>query len=163
LITQSPLECPTHAFKRLVIMVIKTQCITLTEDNFQAQVLEIRVPVLVDCWASWCSSFQWINPLFEKLEIAFAGQIVIGRLNVATSDKLAAQYGIRAVPTLLLFQDGYLLERMIGSISEQDLTRKLDAMLAAQTLGSRSEQACARELNTIFPVRNSSRSRIACL
>jgi len=161
--TRSPLAFPIYTFKRLVIMVIKTQCITLTEDNFQAQVLEIRVPVLVDCWASWCSSFQWINPIFEKLDIAFAGQIVIGRLNVATSEKLAARYGIRAVPTLLLFQDGCLLERMIGSVSEQDLTRKLDAMLSPKMIGSRSEQAFAKKLDTILPVRNSSRSRIACL
>jgi thioredoxin 1 len=60
-------------------MLTKTQCLVLTEDNFQANVLAGQTPILVDCWASWCSSFQQINPVLEELAIAFAGQIQIGR------------------------------------------------------------------------------------
>ncbi len=118
-------------------MLLRTQRIVLAEDTFPFEVLEAEVPVLVDCWASWCGSFQWIDPVFNELAIAFNGQIKIGQLDVSTSEKLALRYHIRAVPTLLLFKDGRLLERWIGSVSQQVLTRKLNDLL----LGSNSNRS----------------------
>jgi thioredoxin 1 len=109
-------------------MLPTTHCIRFTDDNFQTQVLESQVPVLVDCWASWCSSFQQINLVFEQLAIAFSGQIKIGRLNVATSEKLADYYGIRAVPMLLIFKEGQIVERIIGSVSQKEISRKIIAL-----------------------------------
>lgn len=109
-------------------MSIDTQCIVLTDDNFRFQVLESKALVLVDCWASWCDFFLPVNPIFNELAIEFGELIKVGRLNVAMFEKLAAHYDIRAVPTLLLFQDGQVLERIIGSVSKQNLARRLSTL-----------------------------------
>jgi thioredoxin 1 len=123
-------------------MLLKTLCITLTEANFQAEVLDSRIPVLVDCWASWCRSLQQVNPMFDELAIELTGQVKVGRLNIAAAENLAAHYGIRAVPTLLLFKDGQMLERVVGSADKQSLTR---------------------QIRTLQPGTDANRSRIACL
>ncbi|MBC7971824.1 MAG: thioredoxin [Verrucomicrobia bacterium] len=96
----------------------------------------------VDCWASWCGSFQQINLVIEDAAIEFAGQIKVGRLNIVKAEVLAARYGIRAVLTLLLFSNGQVLEQVIGGVSSLALTNKLNALLL---------------------VSNSSKSRIGCL
>lgn len=111
-------------------MLVNTPYITLTDDNFQSEVLESETLVLVDCWASWCSSSPQTNPVIEALAIAFAGQIKIGRLNVATSEEMRIRYNIRAVPTLLVLKEGQLLERVFGSPSQQNLASRLSAFLA---------------------------------
>ncbi|XGV96400.1 MAG: thioredoxin family protein [Leptolyngbya sp. BL-A-14] len=116
-------------------------CITLTNHNFKAEVLHAQTPVLVDCWASWCGSFHQINPIYNELALEFSGQITIGRLDIATAEPLATQYGIRAVPTLLLFHNGQVLERLIGSVSKPKLTCKLKALLSASHV-CRSLIAC---------------------
>jgi len=123
-------------------MLLTAQCITLSEQNFRSEVLAAQTPVLINCWASWCGSFQPMDSVYDELAIAFAGQLKVARLDVATADKLAVHYGIRAVPTLLLFHRGQVLERLIGSVNRQDLAGRLSLFLAGQ---------------------HSSRSRIACL
>jgi thioredoxin 1 len=123
-------------------MLMNTPYITLMEDNFQSEVLEAKTLVLVDCWASWCGSFHQINPILHQLAMEFAGHIQVGRLDVAVAEKLATHYGIRAVPTLLLFQDGQVRERLIGCVSKP---------------------AFASKLNALLPSFYTSRSRIACL
>jgi thioredoxin 1 len=122
-------------------MLVNTACIALTEDNFQSEVLAAKMPVLVVCWASWCAASELVNPIFDELGIEFIGQIKVGKLNVAMADGLAAQYRIRAVPTLLLFSDGQMLKRIIGSIDRPSLTGKLSALLPAHYL-HRSRMAC---------------------
>ena len=121
-------------------MSIHTQCIRLQPDNFQAEVLEAKMPVLVDCWASWCSSFQRVNPVLSELAIEFAGQIKISRLDIAQVDQLAAYYGIRAIPTLLLFQDGQVMERVVGSVSSTELANRLRTIIVGNS--HRSQIAC---------------------
>jgi thioredoxin 1 len=127
--------------RKVKAMLVTTRCIGLTDDNFTFEVLETPTPVLVDCWASWCGSCQPMNPIFEELAIEFGEQIMVGRLNVATSKRLTALYSIRAVPTLLLFQNGQVIERVIGSPAKQYLTNKLNALLASSH-SSRSRMAC---------------------
>lgn len=122
-------------------MLVHTQYIALTEENFYAEVLNAKTLVLVDCWASWCGSFHQINPAYNELAIAFPGQVKIARLNLATAKKLAALYGIRVVPTLLLFQKGQLIERIIGSLEPQALMNQVNSLLVNQSSG-RSCVAC---------------------
>lgn len=122
-------------------MLLTARCITLTEANFQAEVLKSQMPVLVDCWASWCGSFHQMNPIIEELAIEFAGYLKVSRLDVGRAEKLAARYGIRAVPTLLLFQDGQVIERVIGSVSKQRFANKLNA-LRPDNHANRSLIAC---------------------
>jgi len=109
-------------------MLLAARCITLTDANFQAEVLETQMPVLVDCWASWCGSCHQMNPIIEALSIEFAGYLKVSRLDVGSAEMLAARYDIRAVPTLLLFQDGQVIERVIGSVSKQRFANKLNAL-----------------------------------
>jgi thioredoxin len=141
-------ECSLHAsslhphiFEEVKSMLLTAWCITLTEANFQAEVLEAQMPVLVDCWASWCGSFHQINPMIEALAIEFASDLKVGRLNVGSAEMLAARYSIRAVPTLLLFQDGQVIERVIGSVSKPRFANKLNA-LSSDKHANRSLIAC---------------------
>ena len=122
-------------------MSMNIQHMALTENNFQSEVLAAPSLVLVDCWASWCSPFQPINPLLAELPISIAQQIKVGRLNVAMFTKLADDYGIRAVPTLLVFQNGQLLERLIGQIAQPTFVSKLGTLLTG-TPSNRSQIAC---------------------
>lgn len=115
--------------------------ITLTHHNFKTKVMHAQEPVLVDCWASWCGSFHQINPIFDELAIEFAGQITIGRLDIATAETFATKYSIRAVPTLLLFYNGQVLERFVGSALKPKLACKLNALLSANPV-CRSLIAC---------------------
>lgn len=117
------------------------QYMVLTEDNFQSEVLAAQALVLVDCWASWCSSFQPINPLLNELPISITQQIKVGRLNIAVSAKLADDYRIRAVPTLLVFRDGQVLERIVGGVAQPVFVSKLSALLADHS-SRRSRIAC---------------------
>jgi thioredoxin 1 len=122
-------------------MSMNIQYMVLTEDNFQSEVLAAQALVLVDCWASWCSSFQPINPLLNELPISITQQIKVGRLNIAVSAKLADDYRIRAVPTLLVFRDGQVLERIVGGVAQPVFVSKLSALLADHS-SRRSRIAC---------------------
>ncbi|GAB4152037.1 MAG: thioredoxin [Cyanobacteria bacterium J069] len=122
-------------------MTLHTQWITLTEPNFQAEVLEAQIPVLVDFWASWCTYFQQINPVLHGAALDFAGQVKFGRLNIAIADSLAKRYDIRAVPTLILFQKGRVMERVTGCISKQDLDSKLQSKYLVHS-ADRSPVSC---------------------
>lgn len=119
-------------------MLLKTQSLTLTDSNFQVEVLQAQTPVLIDCWASWCSASQRMSPVIEELAIVFANHIKVGRLNIATCDPLATRYGIRAVPTLLVFIQGQIVERTIGVPAQEHLTHKLNALLSDPVVGRSS-------------------------
>ena len=122
-------------------MLLIDQCIKLTEANFRTEVLEAPMPVFVDCWANWCGSFSQINPVIEELAIEFAEHLKVGRLDLGSAEKLAVRYGIRAVPTLLLFQHGQVIERVVGSVSKPRFANKLNALLLDRH-SSRSHTAC---------------------
>ena len=130
-----------HSLEKAETMLVNTPCMRFTEDNFRIEVLESQVLVLVDCWASWCCTLQEFNVIFNDLAISFDGQIKVGRLNIATSQQLASHYGIRVVPTLLFFQDGQMVERVVGSLSQQQLANKVSALLTVKPL-HRSQIAC---------------------
>lgn len=118
-----------------------TEWTVLTYDTFQSEVLEAQTLVLVDCWASWCSSFQQINPAIHELAIAWAGHIKIGRLNIAMAEQIAAYYGIRVVPSLLFFHHGQVVLRIVGGVSKEELIHKLSPLLLGNE-SNRSPIAC---------------------
>lgn len=113
--------------------------ISLTADNFQTEVIYAPIPVVVDCWASWCMPFYRDNLLLDDLSKEFAGKIRICRLNVATVDAITSCYNIRAVPTLLIFNDGKIVDRSIG-------TAQLDKMI--DQLNILTKKAANRRLIT---------------
>jgi thioredoxin 1 len=100
--------------------------VTLTQENFVQQVLQSPAPVLVDFWAEWCGPCKMIAPLLDELADEYDGKIKIGKVNIDEHQGLAAEYGVRAIPTLLVFNKGQVAEQMIGAKSKRDLKASLD-------------------------------------
>jgi thioredoxin 1 len=103
--------------------------IYLTEANFKKEVLESPVPVLVDFWAEWCGPCKMIAPVIDELASDYDGKVKFGKLNVDEQQPLASQYGIRAVPTILIFKGGEVVEQVVGLRSKRDLKANLDKYL----------------------------------
>ncbi len=104
--------------------------VTLTQENFAQQVLQSPAPVLVDFWAEWCGPCKMIAPLLDELADEYDGKVKIGKVNIDEHQKLAAQYGVRAIPTLLVFHKGQVTDQMVGARSKRDLKASLDRLAA---------------------------------
>jgi thioredoxin 1 len=111
-------------------MADDTKYLTLTVDNFEAEVLQSDVPVLVDFWAAWCGPCRIMNPIVEELAETFEGKAKIAKLNVDEQDALALQYHVMAIPTLIFFNQGERVETVEGVIAKDDLVAKLEALMA---------------------------------
>jgi thioredoxin 1 len=105
--------------------------VTLNQANFKTEVLGCASPVLVDFWAEWCGPCKMIAPVLEELATEYNGQVRIGKVNIDEDQGLASQYGIRAIPTLLLFKGGQVAEQIVGLRSKRDLKSSLDRVLTA--------------------------------
>ncbi|MFO0931187.1 MAG: thioredoxin [Planctomycetota bacterium] len=99
--------------------------------NFDAQVLKSKVPVVVDFFADWCGPCRALSPIVEQLAKDFAGKVTIGKVDVDAAAEIPGRYGIAAVPTLILFKDGRVVEKITGLLPKADLRKKIEAMLAA--------------------------------
>ena len=104
--------------------------VTLTQDNFENEALKSATPVLVDFWAEWCGPCKMIAPVLDELATEFAGKARIGKVNIDEHPDLAAQFGVRAIPTLLMFKGGQVTEQMVGAKSKRDLKASLDRATA---------------------------------
>ena len=98
----------------------------LTQENFDKEVLQSATPVLVDFWAEWCGPCKMIAPLLDELADEYDGKVKIGKVNIDEQQALATKYGIRAIPTLLLINNGEVAEQMVGAKSKRDLKASLD-------------------------------------
>ena len=104
--------------------------VTLTQESFAQQVLQSPVPVLVDFWAEWCGPCKMIAPLLDELADEYDGKVKVGKVNIDEQQSLAAEYGIRAIPTLLLFSKGQVADQMVGAKSRRDFKASLDRITA---------------------------------
>jgi thioredoxin 1 len=100
-----------------------------TDQNFEKEVLQSKVPVLVDFWASWCMPCLKIAPLVEELSNEYDGKIKFGKMNVEDHLKVAQKYGIRSIPTLLIFKDGEVTSQLIGVQPKRNLIEKIKEVL----------------------------------
>ena len=104
--------------------------VNLTQENFAEQVLKSTAPVLVDFWAEWCGPCKMIAPVLDELADEFDGRARIGKVNIDEQQALAAEYGIRAIPTLLVFSKGQVAEQIVGARSKRDFKASLDRVAA---------------------------------
>ena len=104
--------------------------VTLTQENFAAEVLKAPMPVLVDFWAEWCGPCKMIGPILDELAEEYDGRVKVGKVNIDQQQALATEYGVRAIPTLLLFHQGQVADQMVGLRSKRDLKASFDRVLA---------------------------------
>jgi len=102
----------------------------ITDDNFEEVVLKSDKPVLVDFWAAWCGPCRMLAPIVEELSGEYEGKAVIGKMDVDAHQKYAAQFGIRNIPTVLIFNNGELVERQVGVAPKAVYEGKLEEQLA---------------------------------
>lgn len=105
--------------------------IELTDDNFQQEVLDSSTPVLVDFWAVWCGPCRAIAPLVEEIARDYEGKLKVGKMDVDAHQDVPIRFGIRSIPTLMVFKNGKVVEQIIGGIPKQQLLSKVTPHLAA--------------------------------
>ncbi|MFH1202046.1 MAG: thioredoxin [Candidatus Omnitrophota bacterium] len=103
--------------------------IHLSEKNFQKEVIESKLPVLVDFWATWCGPCQKLSPIIEELAREYHGKIKIGELDVGQDSNIASKYTIMSVPTILFFKQGKIEEQVVGAVNKSQLEAKIKELI----------------------------------
>jgi thioredoxin 1 len=112
----------------------RKQCmstIEITDTNFENDVLQSNAPVLIDFWAEWCGPCKMISPIVEEVASEYTGRVKVGKVNVDHSPQVASKYGIRSIPTLLLFKDGEEKHRLVGAVPnvKAEISKMVDSVL----------------------------------
>ena len=100
-----------------------------TSDDFKSEVVESDTPVLVDFWAEWCGPCKVIAPVVEELAADYKGKIKFGKVNVDDNNMVASEYGVRSIPTLLIFKNGTVVNQIVGAVPKEKITAILDTVI----------------------------------
>ena len=100
-----------------------------TNQDFQKEVLESQIPVLVDFWAEWCQPCRIVSPIVEELASEYAGQLKVGKLDVDANGVTAQNYGVMSIPSLLIFKDGKVVKTMVGAQNKDNYKKAIESIL----------------------------------
>ena len=100
--------------------------ITITKENYEEEVINSSVPVLLDFWASWCGPCRMLSPIVDEIAEEVEGKVKVGKINVDDEEELAVRFGIMSIPTLLVFEGGKIVNSAIGARSKEDILKMLD-------------------------------------
>ncbi len=103
--------------------------VIITDDNFETEVIKSDKPVLIDFWAVWCGPCKMIAPIVEELAAEYDGKVKIGKLDVDENQQTSIKFGVRSIPTLLLFKDGKVQNTIIGAVPKAQIVQKLNSVL----------------------------------
>ena len=101
----------------------------IKDENFDEIVLKSKLPVMVDFWAAWCGPCRMVGPIIDELSDEYKGKAVIGKLDIDSNQQYAAQFGVRNIPTVLIFNHGELIERKVGVVSKNEYAQVLDNLI----------------------------------
>ncbi|MFL2746701.1 MAG: thioredoxin [Dehalococcoidia bacterium] len=104
--------------------------IPVTDQTFEEEVLKSDIPVLVDFWAEWCGPCKMIAPILEELSTEYEGKIKIAKVDVDSNAEKAGQYGVRGIPTLLIFKSGEPADQVVGAVPKATLKARIDKVLS---------------------------------
>ena len=103
--------------------------VNVTDENFESEVIKAEKPVIVDFWAEWCGPCRMVGPIIDELSKDFEGKAVVGKIDVDANQEFAAKYGVRNIPTVLLFKDGELVSRQVGVAPKKTYEDAINAAL----------------------------------
>ena len=101
----------------------------ITDSNFEETVLKSDKPVMVDFWAAWCGPCRMVGPIIDELSEVYEGKAIIGKVDIDSNQQYAAQFGVRNIPTVLIFKDGELVDRKVGVSSKNDYAQAIDKLI----------------------------------
>ncbi len=104
--------------------------VEITDGNFETEVIQSTLPVLIDFWAPWCGPCRMVSPIVEEIASDYEGKIKVGKLNTDDNQKTATRYGIMSIPTLMIFKDGEVRERIVGAQPKNAIVSRIDKVLA---------------------------------